>query len=495
VLAAALLGQRTAGRRVAAWTFAIAAPGIVAVALEPFRVSFGLAGFLIWALLAVVGSALLGGLRPAFLALTAGFLAALYVYAPPYDSFAADLHPNLVALVAFVAVGLATGFLVDEITRSALEQAALRRVATLVAYAVPAESLFASVTEEVGRLLGTAATGLLRYGPDGTAAAVGSWSAEGVPVPTGTTVQLDDASLAGLVASRGGAVRMDGMLEPSGRFVAAAAPARRRRSRAGVRTGVGTPVVVSDRPWGAMLAFSKAGRRLGRDTEARLVHFTDLVAMAVGNAESHLELAASRARVVAAGDAARRRIERDLHDGAQQRLVSLGLELRNVEAAVPDDLADVRALLGAAARGLAEVTSELQELSRGIHPAILSKGGLTPAIKGLARRYAVPVELDLPAVGRLADPIEAAAYFVASEALANAVKHARASVVRVGLRIDDRRLVLSVSDDGVGGADPERGSGLIGLKDRVESLGGRIEVDSRLAVGTSLVATLPFTPR
>jgi signal transduction histidine kinase len=162
---------------------------------------------------------------------------------------------------------------------------------------------------------------------------------------------------------------------------------------------------------------------------------------------------------------------------------------------VPDDLADVRALLGAAARGLAEVTSELQELSRGIHPAILSKGGLTPAIKGLARRCAVPVELDLPAVGRLADPIEAAAYFVASEALANAVKHARASVVRVGLRIDDRRLVLSVSDDGVGGADPERGSGLIGLKDRVESLGGRIEVDSRLAVGTSLVATLPFTPR
>ena len=209
-------------------------------------------------------------------------------------------------------------------------------------------------------------------------------------------------------------------------------------------------------------------------------------------ARARADLAASRARIVAASDQARRRIERDLHDGAQQRLVSLGLSLRAAQKAVPPGQPVLREELGRLARGTAEILEELREISRGIHPAVLSLGGLGLALKALARRSPVPVKLDVRVQARLPERAEVAAYFVVSEALANVAKHARASVVEVQVEVRDGALAVSISDDGVGGADPSRGSGLIGLTDRVEASGGTISISSHAGAGTQITAQLPI---
>jgi signal transduction histidine kinase len=215
------------------------------------------------------------------------------------------------------------------------------------------------------------------------------------------------------------------------------------------------------------------------------------VGTAIANAEAQAELTASRARIVATADETRRRIERDLHDGTQQRLVSFGLGLRAAEAMVPPGADDLREQLARTAQGLAEAVEDLQELSRGIHPAILSKGGLGAAIKALGRRSAVPVELDVHVDRRLPKPVEVAAYYVVSEALTNAAKHAQASLIRVDVNDQDGMVRLAVTDDGVGGADPDQGSGLVGLRDRIEAVGGHIEIASPPGGGTSLVVAMP----
>jgi signal transduction histidine kinase len=261
--------------------------------------------------------------------------------------------------------------------------------------------------------------------------------------------------------------------------------------RLGVVTTVACPIIVEGRLWGA-LSLSSTDEPLPLDAEARLEKFTELVATAIANADSRSELAASRRRIVAASDEARRRIERDLHDSTQQRLVSLGLAVRNAQADVPPDRDDLRGELSRIATGLTDAVEELQELSRGIHPAILSRGGLGPALRTLARRSPIPVEFALTTQARLPEPIEVAAYYVASEALANATKHAQASRVQVSLATGNGRLLLSIRDDGVGGADPARGSGLVGLTDRVEALGGSIRVRSRPGDGTHITAELPL---
>jgi len=261
--------------------------------------------------------------------------------------------------------------------------------------------------------------------------------------------------------------------------------------RLGIVSTVVSPIVVEGRLWGAM-SVSSTDELLPLGTEERLDKFTELVATAIANAESRSELAASRRRIVAASDEARRRIERDLHDGMQQRLVSLGLAVRAADINVPPDRADLRAELSNIAIGLAEAIEDLQEISRGIHPAILSESGLRPALRTLARRAAIPVEIDVATDMRLPEPIEVAAYFVVSEALANAAKHAQASLIEVSLAPGDGSLLLSVRDDGVGGADPACGSGLVGLTDRVEALGGSIRVRSRPGEGTHITAELPL---
>jgi signal transduction histidine kinase len=217
-----------------------------------------------------------------------------------------------------------------------------------------------------------------------------------------------------------------------------------------------------------------------------------LLGAAVSNVESLAELTASRARVLAAADEARRQIERDLHDGAQQRLVSLTLALRAAQQAVAPASGHLGNKLASVADGLTSVLDDLRELARGIHPTILREGGLVPALKTLARRSTIPVELNVGAIGRLPEPVEVAAYYVTCEALANAAKHSNASVVQVGAEIAGDVLRLHVTDDGDGGADPSLGSGLMGLKDRVEAIGGNIAIMSPAGGGTTLDADLPF---
>jgi signal transduction histidine kinase len=228
------------------------------------------------------------------------------------------------------------------------------------------------------------------------------------------------------------------------------------------------------------------------DTEARLAAFTELIATAIANAEGQAALTASRARIVATADHTRRRIERDLHDGAQQRLVSLALQLQAAQAAVPPELEELQAELDDVAAGLTDVQDELREFARGIHPAVLAEGGLGPALRTLARRSPVPVDLQVHVEGRLPEQVEVTAYYVVAEALTNVAKHAGASVVQVEVDTEDGLARLSIRDDGVGGADPARGSGLVGLKDRVEASGGTLRVQSHPDKGTSLLVELPI---
>jgi signal transduction histidine kinase len=237
--------------------------------------------------------------------------------------------------------------------------------------------------------------------------------------------------------------------------------------------------------------FHEIGRRLAEALDAQLM-VRDLRESERKLERSRAELAASRARIVTAADATRRRIERDLHDGVQQRLVSLLLTQRTAQAMVPPGLLELQARLSELADGLAGALEELQEISRGIHPAILTDGGLPHALKTLARRSAVPVDLDVRTQTRLPAPVEVAAYYVVSEALTNAAKYARASIVNVAVEVRHGVLEVSICDDGSGGADPARGSGLIGLADRVDALGGTIEVASPVGQGTTLRVTLPL---
>jgi signal transduction histidine kinase len=376
----------------------------------------------------------------------------------------------------------------DELRRVAEEQAALRRVATLVAGAVPPPAVFGAVAGETGRLLGVESTVVDQFEPDGTVTVVGSWEkagARGVALPLGSRWAADEGTAAGRVQRTGQPARVSGY-EGGG----AAAWAREH----GIRSSAGSPIVVEGRLWGVIVASSAAAEPHPEDTERRLLAFTELVAMAVANTESRAQLAASRARIVAAADETRRRIERDLHDGTQQRLISLALELRAAQARVPPEQKDLAEQWSRTARGLTDVMEELREISRGLHPAILERGGLGPALRALARRASVPVELNVKVSGRLPERVEVAAYYVVSEALANATKHARASLVEVDVGATDEILRLQVRDDGVGGADPSRGSGLIGLSDRVEAVGGRIDIASPSGRGTTLLVTIPLRP-
>ena len=218
------------------------------------------------------------------------------------------------------------------------------------------------------------------------------------------------------------------------------------------------------------------------------------MATSLANTQSRAELSASRARIVAAADETRRRLERDLHDGLQQRLVWLGLKAQMIQKMTPRPPDNIQRELSLLADGLFTALDELREISHGIHPAVLSEAGLGPALEALARRSAVPVELDLNLGSPLDQQVEAAAYYTASEALANTAKHAQATVIDLRVQGDDSALTLSIRDDGIGGADPSRGSGIIGLKDRVEALGGTISVLSPPGYGTTLHAHLPAVP-
>jgi signal transduction histidine kinase len=369
----------------------------------------------------------------------------------------------------------------EELRVLAEEQAALRRVATLVARGTRPEEVFAAVLEEVGRLLPVDMASLCRYEPDGALTWVANWGKAREHFPAGSRRMLGGKNLGTIVFETGRSARIDNYAELSSGPVGLAA------RETGLNSSLATPIVVEGRLWGVIAAGSTRKQPVPADTEARLASFTELVAMAIANAESRAALAASRARIVAAADEARRRIERDLHDGTQQQLVSLMLELRLAESSVPSELVEARSRIGRVASTVNRVMAELREISCGIHPAILSEAGLGPALRTLARRSAIPVELSGVPEHRLPEPIEVAAYYVVSEALTNAAKHADASHVDIEASAQDSSLRLSIRDDGVGGAEPAHGSGLIGLRDRVEALGGLIEITSPPGHGTQVV--------
>ncbi|MCU1612531.1 MAG: histidine kinase, partial [Frankiales bacterium] len=399
-----------------------------------------------------------------------------------------DTEARLAGFTELVATAIANVQARLELRRFAEEQAALRRVATLVARAVPPEEVFAAVTAEVGRVLSADVTAMIRYDPDDGTTIVGGWAPTGgvSRFRVGTRSQLGGGNVTTLVFRTGQAARIDDYADATG---SAAGVGREW----GFRSAVGAPISVEGRLWGVMIVAAEEETPLPADTEARLAGFTELIATALANAEAQASLTASRARIVAAADTTRRRIEQDLHDGAQQRLVSLALQVRAAQAATPPEAGELATELDGVVDGLTGVLEELREIAHGIHPAALAEGGLHPALKALARRSAVPVRLDVAVDGRLPEPIELAAYYVVSEALTNTTKHAHATVIDVQVAADPGVLRVCVRDDGRGGADPTRGSGLVGLTDRVEALGGQIRVTSTPGEGTTMRLELPLT--
>ena len=398
----------------------------------------------------------------------------------------ADTEAQLAGFTELVATAVANAQARGELRGFAEEQAALRRVATLVARAVPPEEVFAAVTAEAGRLLTTDLAVLTRYDPDGTETILGAWAGTGAsPVAVGTRVALGGRDVSSLVFQTSRPARIESYADATG---SAAALAR----ELGVRAVVGVPISVAGRLWGVMLMATRF-EPLPADTEVRLAGFTELAATAVANAQAQSELAASRARIVAVGDAARRRIQRNLHDGAQQRLVTLILGLQEAQATVPPGADELARRLEGAVTEVADVLAEVLEIARGLHPAVLTDSGLRPALRALVRRSGVPVSLDVQVKGRLPEPVEVAAYYAVAEALTNIAKYAGASAAEVEAIAGEGVLRVSVRDDGRGGADFDRGSGLAGLKDRIEALGGRISLHSPPGAGTTLQITLPLS--
>src|SRR5215218_6119066 len=392
---------------------------------------------------------------------------------------------------------LFTGFLRDITERKrseqalralADEQAALRRVATAVASEAPEERVFAVVTEEVGRLLGAHTANMVRFEPDGTALVLGEWSTRSVrSVPVGTRAAMDGPTVAGRILRSGRPERVESYGGMEGETAALL-------RQLGFRSAVGAPIKLAGRLWGAVIVSTVEESSFPPGSEQRIADFTELVALALANAEARRELAASRARIVATGDAERRRLERNLHDGAQQRLVALALTLRICEQRLADADAGALELVRQAGAELAGALEELRELARGIHPAILTERGLVAALEMLAGRCGIPVELCAELDDRLPAAVEAAAYYIVAEALTNATKHAQAERVRVVVRQHDGAALVEVADDGVGGADTSGGSGLRGLGDRVDALGGELELVSPAGAGTLVRARLPVRP-
>jgi GAF domain-containing protein/ketosteroid isomerase-like protein len=400
---------------------------------------------------------------------------------------AAGTEERLTGFTELVASAIANAQARMELRGFADEQAALRRVAILVAQSAAPAELFAAVTSELGHVLSVDVTSLSRFDADGTRTRVGSWSRTGtIPLPIGAREPLTRDNIAALVYRTSRPARLDGDGDPSD-------PLSNVARAFGIRSSVAVPVSVRGRLWGVMIAATQQEHPLPPETEVRLAGFTELVGTAIANAEVQTALADSRARVVAAADAARRRIERNLHDGAQQRLVSLILRLRDTERdAAPSAADESDEQLDDVVAELINVLGELRELARGVHPAALVDGGLSPALKTLARRSGIPVQLDLRIAGPLPEPIELAAYYVVAETLTNAAKHANATFVVVTATTGQERLRIEIVDDGCGGADLTNGSGLVGLSDRVEALGGQLVVTSPSGVGTTIEAVLPL---
>ena len=376
---------------------------------------------------------------------------------------------------------------VERLERLLQEQAALRRVAMLVARDAPARVIFASVCEEVAAVLGVTTTNLVRYEDDGTATVVGAWAQEGAPLMPVASIPLplDGGTVAPRVQRSGRTVRVDdyGGLDDV---------LARRLREVGIRSAVGAPIVVAGRLWGAVIAADGRAYHLAPDAEQRISTFAQLITDALANTDAREQLAASRARILKAGDEERRRLGRDLHDGAQQQLVSAVISLQLAQKRW-QDRGRARQLVDDALEHAQAAIGDLRELAAGIHPSVLTDRGLHAALETLGSRAPVPVELVAQLPDRLPMSVETTAYFLVAEALTNVGKYARASRASVTVRVAGDELEIEVLDDGVGGANPAAGSGLRGLADRVAALQGTLDVTSPPGRGTRIHARIALT--
>jgi signal transduction histidine kinase len=383
-----------------------------------------------------------------------------------------------------VEAGIDMAEMARKAIRLADEQAALRRVATLVASSAQPEQVFQIVAEEAGRLLEARTAATVRFDED-SAVVVGSWSdGEGAGIEVGTLVPYSDPGSPVYRATHEGG-RVDDYAELAGEA------ARLTRLR-GYRSAVMAPITAGGRLWGTLAVFSASANHFPADAEQRLADYTNLVALALESAEAHDQLTASRARIVEASVAERRRLERNLHDGAQQRLVTLAVHLRIAQETLREDPAATEAMLASVGEDLKLALEELRELARGLHPAVLNARGLEPALQSLADRAPFPVTIVGVPSNRLDEGVEAAVYYLVAESLTNAAKHADASEARIAITQANEEVVVTIGDNGSGGADVAGGSGLRGLADRIEALGGRFELESPSGDGTLVRATLPL---
>jgi PAS domain S-box-containing protein len=393
-----------------------------------------------------------------------------------------DAESRIAAFTELVATAISNTEARTQVGRLADEQAALRRVATLVAHGVPSSELFGAVTEEVGALLGADLAGMARRETDDTVTVVATWAAADEPPEVGVRWPTEAGDPATLILNTPRAARIDDWSDVAGPI---AVVIRER----GIRSSVASPILVEGRLWGTLAVHTKQPQALPVDTESRLENFAELVATAISNTEARNEVAASRARIVAATDDERRRVVRDLHDGAQQRLVHTVITLKLAQHAVQNGEEDFPALLSEALDNAEQATVELRELAHGILPGALTRGGLRAGVDALASRMPVPVAIDV-SVGRLPAAVEATAYFVVAEALTNIAKHAHARHATVTARVEHSTVRVQVRDDGIGGARSD-GSGLLGLADRLAVLDGQLRVERPADGGTLVAADIP----
>ncbi|GAA3237621.1 GAF domain-containing sensor histidine kinase [Dactylosporangium siamense] len=426
----------------------------------------------------------------------ASFLAFDWYYVKPthpvgppsvHDLAEAGLYLVMATAIGTVVTVAQQREVASEKRRGALagEQMALRRVATLVARNATPGDVFAAVAAAVGGVFDADIAVVAHYETDASVTLLATWERNPGKLQVPINYSLGGHDISTIVFQTQRPARMADYSQADSSIGVAV-------RQADIRSALGAPIIVDQRVWGIAIAGSRHPAAFPADVEHRIGEFTELLATSIANTESRAELAASRARIIAAADETRRRLERDLHDGAQQRLISLALAMANAESETPAELPKLKADLLGMRNALKGLADDLRELSRGIHPAILSEGGLEPALKGLFRRSVVPVEGDIRIDDRLPKTVEVAAYYVVSEALANVAKHARASVVTVRVRRSADTLAMEIRDDGVGGADPGGGTGLVGLEDRVKSLSGGIDVRSPPGCGTELSVTLPL---
>jgi signal transduction histidine kinase len=416
-------------------------------------------------------------------------------YIPPTREFGASDWQSWLAVAVYISVGVLIGVVggqsrrraeVSEHERGRLaeDQAAVRRVATLVAQGVPANELFHAVVREVGTIFGADFSGLIRHEDDASVTPMATWAAVGEHPPVPARWSSEPGDPVAMIAGMDGPARVDDWTTVPGPIAAFV------RGELGVTSSVGSPIVVDGRLWGGLAVHSKQPAPLPPDTERRLMNFTELVATAIANTDARDQLTASRARLLTAGDEARRCVVRDLHDGAQQRLVHMIMTLKLAQRALQEDDDKAESLVGDALVQAVQANAELRELVQGILPSVLTRGGLRAGIDTVVERLDLPVEVDLPAE-RFPAEIEASVYFVVAEALTNVMKHSHGRHAEVTASSEDRMLRVQVRDDGIGGADPD-GAGLVGLRDRVTALGGHLEVDSPAGGGTLLTARLPL---